>query len=307
MRRCHDVSRAVRGACVVVTAALAVSWVAGAIHAGSATGPIAISMKSASEALVLQSDGRVLSMDTSTRSVVEHYRVPLRYQPMDLAAVGYEGGPEFCMTINARGGVGGSFLLQIMPDKREVWTHLAAVGLFVGVAVDAQQRVAYVTKPFENAVFRVPLGEEKATPTEVATFPLADRIGPAALDDAGQRLFVADMDGSHVFVVTLATRAVRRVPLSKVSEIRGLAWNSASGLLYIADAGREAIWSIDVTRNNRQSQVFKDKRFGDPAGLAIAPDRTMWLVDEVARAAFQLALNERRILATVPLALKAPS
>lgn len=303
MRRNHE-GTAIRHGLYVLTAATAL-LAPQVMQARGAIGPIAISMKNAREALVLQSDGRVLSMETSRRGVVERYRVPLRFQAMDLAVAGYDGGPEFCVTVNGRTGKEGSFLLQVMPDKREVWTHLGGAGLLVGVAVDAARRVAYVTKPFENTVYRVPLGEEKARPVEVATFALADRIGPAALDAGRQRLFVADMDGSSLFIVALATGSVQRVALSKVSEVRGLAWSASSETLYLADSGREAVWAVDIARNGRPSQAFKDTRFGDPSGLAMASDNTLWLVDEEARTAFQLALTDRRVLSSISLAAPA--
>ena len=285
-------------ACLAIcAAAIALTPTAGGSVVSA--GPIALALKATQELLILQTDGRVFSLDARREVVREIYRVPAKYQPMDLS-IGYRGGPDYCVTLNSRVG-SGSFLLQLLPDNRQVWTNLAQRGLVVGVVIDARRRSAYVTQAFDNVVHRLPLGEEKARPFEIVSLPQASRIGALALDSVKQRLFVADLDGSDIFVVNLGSGAVQRVPLKDVSDPRALAWSPATDRLYVADAGHRTVWAVDVSGGNSQTEAFSDKRIYEPSALAVA-DRTLWVADKRSRRLFEVALADRAVTRVVPVA-----
>jgi DNA-binding beta-propeller fold protein YncE len=267
--------------------------------ASTASGPIAISMLTNAEAIVLDADGRVTALDVVEGVVgAETYRVPPAFEALDAAAAMSPNGPVMSFTVNRRGSDSSSFVLQVMRDKREVWLSLPMKGLYVGIAMDPVSGVAYVTNASLNAVYRVPLGSEKAVVTEVATLAQAQRAGALALDTVGRRLFVADMDKALLHIVSLdGTKGNRSIPLGKIEEVRAVAWSSRDRRVYLADAAQETVWSLEPDAAAPQLQpTFKDKRFKEPAGLTVAADGTLWMVDEGARSAFQLSLGDRRIL-----------
>lgn len=279
----------VAGGAIVATAAVLAS--AQAPTPGS--GPVAISIGRAPSALVLQADGRVVAFDTATRTVGSQvFRTPDGYQAPDLAAAAHDGGVILCLTLNRRTADDyASFVLQVLPDRRELWTWMPSRGVYVGVAVDSAAGYAYATNSTANEVLRIRLGR-KEEPVLVARINDAERIGPIAVDPAGRRLFVAEIDAGRVYVVPIESRravrsAIRSLPLTEVDEARAVSWSPTAGRLFIADSGRESIWILDPERPGGVTRL-KDKRLHAPAGLTVAPDGTVWVVDERARAAFDI-------------------
>jgi len=261
---------------------------------GGGAGPVAIAIGDGREALVLMADGRVATIDTASGAIGRDiYRVPDSVTPIDLAAGRTKDGTILCLTVNPKSGNRPSSLLQVFGDGRSVSTPLLARGVYVGVAVDAGGGVAYVANSSNNVVYRLRLGEEKGIAGEVAT--LAGRIGTIALDEAGKRLFVSDWAVSRLHIVSLLGWPPKSIPLAGISDVRALAWSPADNRLYVADSGREAVWSVDPATASVQP-AFKDARFRAPSGLAFAGDGTLWMVDEAARGAFQLSIGDRRVL-----------
>lgn len=270
-----------------------------ASRASGGYGPIAIGMLTDTEAIVLQADGRVAALDVREGVVgTERYRVPPAFDAFDAAAGTFKSGPLMSLTVNRRVSVSSSFVLQVMGDKREIWVSLPVRGVYSGIAVDSARGVAYVTNSSINAVYRVALGSEKAPVIEIATLARAQRVGALALDPVGQRLFIADTDAALLHVVSLgASRSNRSIPLGSVQEVRAVAWSRRDRRVYLADSAQETVWSLEPDAPAPRVQpTFRDTRFKEPAGLTVATDGTLWMVDEGARSAFQLSIDARRVL-----------
>src|SRR5687767_7034685 len=94
--------------------------------AGYNAGPIAISMRQASEAMVLQADGRVFALDTARGAIgSQFYRVPSGYQAVDLSAGTVPAGPIVCFTLNKSSSKDyGSYVLQVLANRKETWNLL---------------------------------------------------------------------------------------------------------------------------------------------------------------------------------------
>lgn len=251
----------------------------------ASTGPVAIATRPGAPALVLQGDGTIVSFDgTSVGARV--YRVPSRFFVADLATVPAAQGGSIVLTLNARNDKSlSSWVLQVRPDRQEEWTWMPKRGIYIGLAVDAGRGHIYAANSSDNVIYRLEAG--KGRPVEVARVDDAERIGALALDARGQRLFVADMTAGRVHVVPLDGHGKRaRIDVPNSEEIRALAWNAKTARLYVADAGQEAVFVVDP--EGRAAPVaVRDKRFREPAGLA-ASDDGVWLVDEGAKAAFQV-------------------
>ncbi len=102
------------------------------------SGPIALSVRGGSEALVLQADGKALSLNTATGAIGPLiFRVPSGFQAADAAAGQVRGGLVTCFSLNSRSSKESrSFVLQIMPDTRQIWTWLRVPGVYVGLAME---------------------------------------------------------------------------------------------------------------------------------------------------------------------------
>jgi len=264
--------------------------------------PIAISMRQGMEAVVLQADGAAYAVDLKTGEIGELiYRVPPAYQAADTAAGAMGGGVVTCFSLSARTSwEAGAFVLQVMPDRREVWTWMQSPGVYIGLAVNPADGQIYVSNSTTNEVFAVPVGEEKVRPNRIAAPAGAMRLGAMAIDPVARRLYVADTDAPVIYAIDLASRAVRRLTVP-VGDLRALAWGEAARRLYVADSGREAVWVVDPNAPKAAADRFvQDPRIRVPAGITVAPDRSVWIADEAARALFQVSPDTRAVIRVVP-------
>ena len=301
----HTVSLSVPAAIALAMASGNGPWVAlrGAVASDVESGLVAISMRGPDNAVVMQADGRVLAFDTARGVIVgEVYRVPRAFNAVDLAAGTWSGRSIICFSVNRQSvSERGGFLLQVFPNKTEIWAQLPTNGVYVGVALDAQKGVVYVGNSSNNVVYRVRLGHEKGAVSEVTTLGRAERIGAMAVDEAGEQLFISDMSLGELYVVALAQpHAVKSIPLPEVKEVRAVAWSPRDGRVYLADSGQETVWSVGVPPAPAQlKRLPSDAALRAPAGLTAAADGTLWLVDGRTRTAFQLSPETLRIVRRV--------
>jgi sugar lactone lactonase YvrE len=240
---------------------------------------------------VLRTDGTLAGFDTASGALVgDVYRVPSGFQALDLAVGPAGRGVVRCLTLLRRTSAPASFLLQIFEGGREVWTWLPSRGVYVGVAVDEKGEYAYVTNSTDKTIYRVTIGREKAPVETIVRLDDAERLGALALDPKGHRLIAADVDSDRIFLVAIGGPQASRVLKTQVTgDIRGLAWDPFAQRILLADSGRESLWAVDPARPGATPRRLTDKRFRDPSGVAVAADRTVWLVDEGAGSAFQVA------------------
>jgi DNA-binding beta-propeller fold protein YncE len=264
--------------------------------------PIAITMRQRMEAVVLQADGAAYAVNLATGDIGELlYRVPPAYLAADVAAGAVDGKAVTCFSLSAKTSwEAGAFVLQLMPDRREVWTWMQSPGVYIGVAFNPADGLIYVSNSTTNEVFAVPVGAEKAPMDRVASPARAVRLGVMAIDPAGRRLYVADLGAPVIFAIDLASRAVRRLNVP-VGDVRAMAWGEAAHRLYVADSGREAVWVIDPNAPKPATDRFvQDSRIRVPAGITVAPDRSVWIADEAAHALFQVSADSRTVVRVVP-------
>jgi len=281
----------------VLTAALFVAM------APVSPGPVAIAIGRSAEAIILRADGRLYSFDTQRgRTPNEFFRVPSDFAASDIGIASTANGQVKCLIVNSKStSKYASFVLQLSADKKQVWTKLPDRGVYVGIAVESAGKFAYATNSTTNTVYRVELGNERGRVTPVASMPKAEVLGSMVLDEAGQRLFVADMTGGAVFMVSLGKKSEpRRVEVSSASEIRALAWQPAGRRLFVADAGQESVFAIDPERPTDVYEVTH-KVFKQPSGLALATDGSVWGVDQGSRTLFQILANQRTAARTITL------
>jgi hypothetical protein len=263
------------------------------------SGPIAVSARGGSDAVVLQADGGAYALNMATGAIgAQTYRVPSGYHAVDAVAGTVAGGPVTCFSVNSRSSKGPqSFVLQIMPDRKEVWTFLPVAGVYVGLAIEPARGLVYVSNSTTNEIYAVTIGDQRVRPARVAVVGDAGRLGAMAIALATRRLYVSDMGAPRVYTIELATRSVKRVNVPGVEEVRAMAWDAQTKRLFIADSGHETVWVVDPNAPApRTERVISDKRLRDPAGIAVATDGTLWVADEASRTLFQVSAGSRSIL-----------
>lgn len=257
-----------------------------ALDGAAGSAPIAVSLRRPSEAIVLKSNGAVLSLDLERWSAPSMaFQVPADYQGTDIAAGIFKGAPTMCIVVNRTDRkAGDSYLLQII-GGRQVWTLLRPRGVYVGVAFDAERGLAYVSNSSTNQVLRIEVDKPAAPPSEVRRLLTAtERIGAIALDADGQRLFTVDASGG-LFAVNLQDRTVRTIDAPGLVDVRALAWDRSSRRLYAADSGSETLWRVAPDRDRDRTQpelVLRDNRYRHPSGIVIRDQGSVLMTDESA-------------------------
>jgi len=265
------------------------------------SGPIALSTRQGSEGIVLQADGRAFAFDTSSGRIGDEvYRVPARYQAVDVAGGVVNGQPVLCFTLNVRSGKEqGSFVLQVGGAGQETWVWLPPRGVYVGVALDSVRGFAYVSNSTTNRIYRVRVGE-KSSPGVLATIGGAERLGAITVDGQSGQLYASDMGAQRLHSVDLRSGAVKTIPLPGVEEVRAIVWHPPTRKLYIADSGNEVLWAVNPAAATLQPDAFlRDKQVRQPAGLTAATDGSLWIADERARTIVQVSVPQKAVVRTV--------
>jgi len=257
-------------------------------HLIHGNGPVALAMRNASEAVILQLKGRVSAFDVRRWTTGETlFSVPDDFDATDLSAASWGSRQVVCLMLDSHSAASErNFVLQLV-DRREVWSWLDVRGVYTAVAIDAARGFVYAGNSTTNSVFRLRLGEEKQTAVRMVTFPGASRIGAMAVDPQGHRLFVADYDGGRIFVWDMEGGRTRTIAAPELSEIRALAWDGRNRRLYIADSGTEGVWSVPDD-GGRPRLLLRDGRFRQPSGLAMAADDALAVTDESSGAVFSV-------------------
>ena len=173
--------------------------------------------------------------------------------------------------------------------------------MYVGVAVDAGARVAYVSNISTAAVYRVAIGQ-KGPARYVGTVKGAERLGVVALDRNRRRLLAADARTGDVYALDLGAGASTKVGSLPGSDIRAFAVGPDGRRLYVADSGQEIIWAMDLDAPAplRGRPLVRRGALEDPSGLAFDPKGRLWVTDAKARAVFRLSADGARTEHRIP-------
>ena len=218
-------------------------------------GPVALGVQQGDEAVVLQADGQAYSLNMTTGVIGPRvYRVPAGFQAVDVVAGRVRGTVVTCFSVNPRSSKDGrSFVLQVTPDKGEVWSWLRVPGVYVGLAIEPARGVAYAANSTTNEIYAVTIGNQNVAPTRVVAIPGAVRLGALAIAPAARRLYVADMGAARIYTIELAP--ARHAPSTSASRksarCRGM--DRASDCSSPTAGTKPSWWSI-LTRARRASK-----------------------------------------------------
>jgi len=112
----------------------------------------------------------------------------------------------------------------------------------------------------------------------VARIPNATKLGPLAFDEAGRKIFIADLAVGAIYQYSLATKA-SRVLVSNLSAPTALSFYPETGRLYIADPGRRAIFTVNTRSSQPVLTEFVSEPLKSPYGMALLSSDRMAVAD----------------------------
>lgn len=152
-----------------------------------------------------------------------------------------------------------------------------------GVDSGAAGRSAYVATSDSNELYR--LDPQGPHVTLVAHIPDATKLGPVAFDEAGQKVYVADVASGRVYQYSIAARS-SKVFVTHLSAPTALAFEAETNRLFIADPGQRAILTVDTRAAKPVAVPFASHPLKAPYGMTLVSAGRVAVADYRANAIF---------------------
>lgn len=152
-----------------------------------------------------------------------------------------------------------------------------------GIDVGSASHTAYVATSDSNEIYRVDLqGTQSAFVARIST---AMKLGPLAFDEAGQRVFVADVAAGAIYQYSLARKSVK-VLVTGLSTPNALSYYPDTRLLYVADPGRRAIFTADTRAGKPVARELVSSPLKSPYGMALLSGNRLAVADYGAQSVY---------------------
>src|SRR6266403_643075 len=174
------------------------------------------------------------------------------------------------------------------PERRwagESWPDIASMddnsklGRFETFALGSTLARAAIPRTWQlqiRTIYRLDLQGTESN--YVARIPNATKLGPLAFDEAGRKIFIADLAVGAIYQYSLATKA-SRVLVSNLSAPTALSFYPETGRLYIADPGRRAIFTVNTRSSQPVLTEFVSEPLKSPYGMALLSSDRMAVAD----------------------------
>jgi len=227
--------------------------------------PIMMDSNGPGSQLFVLDEGETLHEFRVTASSLEEYR-SISLPPMLTAAdmsYSMEGGQESVLVAGTEKNRG--IVARYALDGRQLqrWTFR---NICSGIDSGSASHTAYVATSDSNEIYRVDLQGTEST--FVARISTAMKLGPLAFDEAGQKIYVADVAAGAIYQYSLATKSAK-VLVAKLSTPNALSYDAETGRLYIADPGRRAILTVDTRASKPIANEFVSSPLKSPYGMAL--------------------------------------
>ncbi len=250
-----------------------------------AQGPVAISALPLGTLAVLGGRGRLSLIDTNSGRVTLLKDTLGYFSPADMAAVRVDNTDSIFIALynNAlRQGVLAKYSLA--GRQLQTWYARAA-----GVAIDPVHHTIYVGDAVTGEISSLSMDGNSTSPSFFVEVSGVTRLGPLAVDTAGQQLFTADVGQGTIYEVDLASRKSHLLA-SGMGEPAALSYDGDQQRLYVADASRHCIWQIATNSPKHKASLFSSApELREPRGVTVDAQHTVWVADHAALAVFKLS------------------
>jgi sugar lactone lactonase YvrE len=234
-----------------------------------------------SELFVLDAGGTLHEFRV-TDSSLEEYRSISLSPTLTAADMSYAvaGGQESLLVAGTQKDRGIVARYALDGRQLQLWTFRVICS---GIDFGSASHSAYVATSDSNEIYRVDLqGTESKLVARIST---AMKLGPLAFDEAGQKVYVADVAAGAVYQYSLATKSAKVLAL-KLSTPTALSYDVDTGRLYIADPGRRAIFTVDTRASKPIANEFVSSPLISPYGMALLSGDRVAVADYGARSIF---------------------
>jgi hypothetical protein len=158
------------------------------------------------------------------------------------------------------------------------WSEtLVANGISAGIAFDPASNRVFLSSIKERAIYYV--SSMLKDPGQWASiFGRAESIGALAVDSAGKRLLVGEAFSGIVYSLDLDSR--RQGTMAEgMGSVNSLSVDRRRNLLYIADAGRRAIWVVPLAGEGpkRPKVFYRSDELKTVSGVAADNQSNVWV------------------------------
>jgi DNA-binding beta-propeller fold protein YncE len=222
---------------------------------------------------VLDASGVIHQFRVSESALSEYGRstVPPDFTAADMSFLRSNTPPSLLIagTQNGRGVV-----IRLSLDSKSL-TSWPFPNLCSGVDSASSGTTAYVATSDSNEIYQLdPRGQRTSRVAEIVE---ASKLGPVALDDKRQLIYVADVANGQVYRYSLQTRKSQVV--ARVSTPTALVFDAETDKLFIADPGQRSIFVVDTHANAPVATTFAADGLRAPYGMTLLSDGRLAVAD----------------------------
>lgn len=244
-----------------------------------------------SELFVLDASGSLHKLRVAQDRLEEYGRfsLPAGFTAADMA-YSLSDGQESLLIAGSESGRGVVVRYSLDGRRMKAWGFRnICSGIDFGVATHS----AYVATSDSNEIYRVDLqGTGIKYVTRIA---FATKLGPVALDEARQEIYVADVASGRIYQYLIATKAAK-VLVNDFSAPTALAFDSETGQLFVADPGRRAILSVNTRSNQQVAAEFASDPLKAPYGVTLISQGRIAVADYRANGVLVFSSKGRLLL-----------
>jgi DNA-binding beta-propeller fold protein YncE len=198
--------------------------------------------------------------------------LPSAFSPSDMSYSGVSG-QESVMIAGVESGHGTVQRFDLDGRTLQRWNFR---NICSGIDVSVDRKAAYVATSDSKEIYRIDL--QGTASTYVASIPEAAKLGPLALDDAHQKIYVADVAAGAIYEYTISTNT-SKVFVTGLSAPTALSYDPDAARLYIADPGQRGIFTVDTRASRPVARKFVSNPLKSPYGMALISKDRMAVAD----------------------------
>jgi DNA-binding beta-propeller fold protein YncE len=223
------------------------------------------------ELYVLDDSGVLHEYRVLEKSISEYGRagLPADFVPADMSFLRSDAPPSLLIA-GTQSGRGAVIRLSLDHGIVATWN---LQNICSGVDSDPSGGTAYVATSDSNEIYWLnPRGRQINRVTEI---PEASKLGPLALDEKREQVYVADVANGQVYQYSV--KAKKSNVVARVSTPTALVFDSETDRLFIADPGQGAIFVVDTRATKPVAVRFASLR--SPYGMTVLSEGRVAVAD----------------------------
>jgi DNA-binding beta-propeller fold protein YncE len=229
--------------------------------------PIAAAKPANGSLFVVTAEGTVYAINLGLKSgsVAGHFSLPVQALPSDMTYGTVNAQPTLFIpssyTIGSR--VNGQVKAYSAAGAESGSWNIAHV--ITGIAIDQSRDTIYFTSGDSPEIYALST-QSKSAPHFVCEVNGAVHLGAIAVDGAGQKAYVADIDAGTVYAVDLQSH--HSEPIASISKPQAFALSADGSQLFVADAAKKRLVAINLKAPQQAPRILTPTGLQSPSGLA---------------------------------------